>query len=809
MFTNHIKLAFRNLRRNKVFSFINITGLAMGIAAFLLLLEYISLEQSVNKFHANLPSMYRLINESPDGKTWPEVEPGWAMQARQRYPEIKEYCRFEEGIAQGIVTKNDNSNTSYRESGIGYADGNFFNLFSFSLLNGNATDLEKPNTVYLSASTVKKYFGKENAIGKTLVLNNQFGKAVYTVSGVYEDMKENSDIRYDMVFSLETLKDPANLNSNDWAAPDNLNSQYINTFFLLNKNSDVAALEKKLNTLRDELKKDKDGVRFRLQAFSNVHLGTSLGDSYPTTGNLKYIYVLGGISLLILVIAWFNYVNLSTANSFKRAGEVGVRKVIGASRSNLVLQFMGESLLINLLGFLFAIVLILLLQPLFNKLVDKPLSLQTITSSTLWIYGLLLLMLGSIFSGGYTAFVLSGFKPLDILKGKVSKTSKGIFLRRSLVVSQFVISIALIIATLTIFGQLRFMQNKNLGLNTSELLVLRGPEVGKDSTYKNRKEAFINTLASKSFVQDYCVSGSVPGNFYSFVTGGFTQPASKKGDELKNYSFAIISDRFLKTYGIPLVAGRNFTAQECAVEWNDNSKVLMNEQAIRQLGFKNPEEALHVNVQWDERPLQIIGVVKDYHHLGVQHAIDPVIFYPQNTSSYYTVRLSPGNTPEKIASLEKAYKESFAGNPFEYFFEDEKYDKLYASEKQYGHIFTTASIWAIFIACLGLFGLASFTVESRVKEIGVRKVLGAGVGSIVTLLSKDLLRLVLIAFIIASPIAWYFMHKWLQDFAYHINVGWWSFLLAGSIAILIALATVGFRAMKAALANPVKSLRTE
>jgi len=809
MFNNHIKLAFRSLRRNKVFSIINITGLAMGIAAFLLLLQYISLEQSVNKFHAKLPSMYRLINESPDGKTWPEVEPGWAMQAKQRYPEIKEYCRFEEGIAQGIVTTNDNTNTSYRESGIGYADGNFFDVFSFSILNGKASELAKPNTVFISATTSKKYFGKDNAIGKTLVLNNQFGKTVYNVSGVYEDMKENSDIRYDMLFSLETLKTPANLNSNDWAAPDNLNSQYINTFFVLNKNTDVASLEKKLNSLRDELKKDKDGVSFRLQAFSNVHLGSSFSDTYPTTGNLKYIYVLGGISLLILVIAWFNYVNLSTANSFKRAGEVGVRKVIGASRTNLVFQFMGESLLINLLGFIVAIVLILLLQPLFNKLVDKSLSLETITSSTLWIYGLTLLLIGSIFSGGYTAFVLSGFKPLDILKGKISKTSKGILLRKSLVVSQFVISIALIIATLTIFSQLRYMQKKNLGINTSQLLVLRGPEVGKDSTYKNRKEAFLNDLASKSFVQDYCVSGSVPGNFYSFVTGGFTQPASKKGDELKNYSFAIISDRFLKTYGIPLIAGRNFTAQECAVEWNDNSKVLMNEQAIRQMGFKNPEDALHVNIQWDERPLQVIGIVKDYHHLGVQHAIDPVIFYPQNNSSYYSVRLTPGNTSEKIASLEKSYRSSFAGNPFEYFFEDEKYDKLYASEKQYGSIFTTASIWAIFIACLGLFGLASFTVESRVKEIGVRKVLGAGVGSIVTLLSKDLLRLVLIAFVIASPIAWYFMHHWLQDFAYHINVGWWSFLLAGSIAILIALATVGFRAMKAALANPVKSLRTE
>ena len=809
MIKNYIKIAFRNIFRNKVYAAINIIGLAMGIAAFLLLLEYISLEKSVNAFHKKLPNMYRLINEGKDGTTWPQVEPGWAAQASQRFPEIKEFCRFAEGTAQGIVAKKGNKQDTYRENNVGYAEGNFFEFFSFPLTAGNASSLAKTNTVFISETVARKYFGKQEAIGQLLTLYNQFGTTDYTVEGIYKDMGDNSDIRYDMVFSLETLKSTANLNGNSWAALDNLQSQYINTYFIVNSGTNATALENKLSKLRDELKTDKDGTRFRLQAFSNVHLGRSLNDPYLTTGDLKYIYMLGGIAFLILLIAWFNYVNLSTANSFKRANEVGVRKVIGASRSNLVTQFMSESFFINLLGFGFAIILILLIQPLFNKLIGKELSLQTIGASHIWMYALGLVAIGSLLSGAYTAFSLSKFNPVETLKGKISKTSKGIFLRKSLVVSQFVISIVLIIATILIYSQLNYMQHQKLGINTNQLLVLQGPEIGKDSTYKNRRTAFWNEIAQQSFVKDYCVTGSVPGGSYNFTTNGFTQPASKKGDELKTYNFAIVGDRFFNAYGIQMATGRVFTADECQVEWDDNSKVIMNETAIRQLGFTDPEQALRTKIQWDERALEIVGVVKDYHHNSLQRAIEPIIFYPQNNNTYFTIKLTADNMQDKIARLEKLYKQHFPGNPFEYSFIDENYYKSYLAERQYGNIFSTASIWAIFIACLGLFGLTTFTVESRIKEIGVRKVLGASVQSIVALLSKDFLLLVFIAFIIASPIAWYFMDKWLQDFAYRINIGAWVFILAGGLALFIALLTVIFQAVKAAIANPVNSLRSE
>ncbi|TWI79351.1 putative ABC transport system permease protein [Lacibacter cauensis] len=808
MLRNYFKIAFRNLWRNKLYSFINIAGLAMGIAAFILILQYVSFEKSVNGFHRNIATTYRLLNENPKGETWPQVEPGWAQKAKERFPEIKAYCRFEEGVGQGIVRRTTENAEPFRETNVGYAEGNFFEFFSFNLLEGNAAAFKKPNVVFLSKAAVKKYFGKDEPIGQSLILYNQFGKATYTVNGVYE-IPVNSDIRYDMVFSLETLSNPANLNDNDWAQLDNLSSQYINTYFQINETADYKKLEQKLNTLRNELKKDKDGLVFRLQPFANVHLPASFSDNYQTTGNLKYVYILSIIAILILVIAWFNYINLSTANALKRANEVGVRKVVGASRGSLVLQFLGESVLVNMISFGLALLIVQLLQPLFNTIIEKELAFTSLLSTPAWVAGLGLLIVGSLLSGAYTAYSLSGFNPVETLKGKLVKTNKAVVLRKSLVVFQFSISIGLLLVTAFIYRQLNYMQHKSLGVNTDQLLVIRGPQVDKDSTYKQRRTAFINALAQQSFVKDYSLSGSVPGNGYNFATSGFSQPGSRKGDELKSFSFALIDDRYLNTYEIGLKAGRTFTQPETMVEWNDNDKVLMNEKAIEELGFKSAEEALNTKVQWDERKLQVIGVVKNYHHVGLQKAIDPIIFYPQSNSAYFTVRLQTDRIKDNVAQMETLFKSYFRNNPFEYFFADENFNKQYISEQQYSKLFTTASVWAIVIACLGLFALATYTVEARTKEIGVRKVLGANVFTIARLLSKDFLQLVFIAFVIAVPVVWYTMYRWLENFAYKVQLSWWVFAAAGIVAIGIALLTISFQAMKAAFANPVKSLRTE
>jgi putative ABC transport system permease protein len=553
---------------------------------------------------------------------------------------------------------------------------------------------------------------------------------------------------------------------------------------------------------------EKDAIIFRLQPASEIHLARAGNDDLQHTGNTRYVLMLIGIAFLILLIAWFNYVNLSTANAIKRANEVGVRKVIGATRSNLMGLFMTESVLVNLLAFAAGIILVFLLQPLFNDLIGKNLHFTSLFLDPIWVMGLSTIVLGSIASGIYTALSLSGFKPIQTLKGKITKTSGGVLLRKSLVVVQFSISVVLIISTILVYQQLRYMQKENLGFSASQLLMIPAPDMGIDSTYRQRREAYLNEVAGQSFVQDYCTSGSGPGRGFNFATEGFTSPQSKPGTETKSFSFAIIGERYLPVFNISLKSGRNFTPAETRVEWNANDKILINEKAAKALGFENAGEALSTKIKWDERYLQVVGVVKDYHHEGLQKTIVPMIFYPSQVNDL-TVKLTADNIGVKVATLEKIYKKYFTGNPFEYFFVDEFFNRQYKSEMQFGKIFTSASLLAILIACMGLFGLSLFTVESRTKEIGIRKTLGASVTSIASLLSKDFIKLVFVSIVVASPFAYYFMHNWLQDFAYKINIGWWVFVGAGVLVTTIALLTVSVQAIKAAVANPINSLRTE
>jgi putative ABC transport system permease protein len=807
MWSNNLKIAWRNITRRRLYSVVNISGMALGITAFALILQYVSLEHSVNRFHTKLPQLYRVLCQNPDGKSWPQVEPGWGVKAKEMFSEIQDFCRFAEEIGQGIV-RNEAENLSFREQNICYGDGSFFGMFSFTLLQGNAAALYQPNVVFISKSYAAKYFGAENPIEKPLVLFNQFGKHYYAVGGVYEDMGENSDIRFDMVFAFETLNNIANLNGNDWAALNNLDAQFSSMFLLLKEGVDVAALEQKLNVMRRNLQPEKDAVSFRLQAFGETHLATNFSDNLHHTGNIRYVYMMTGIGLLIMLIAWFNYVNLNTVNALRRGKEVGVRKAVGAAQSTLIAQFLTETLLVNCLALAFALVLIAGLQPLFNDIIGKKLSLPVLLTTRTWLFGIGVLFVGSLLSGVFTAIVISGANPVETLRGKILKSANGLTLRQSLVITQFSISTILILFTVLVYSQLKHLQNKDLGINTEQLLVIRGPAIGRDNTYQLRKTAFGDELSAQSFVQDQCASGSVPGQGYNFATAGFTSPKSKPGDDEKSYNFSIIGHRFLDVYGLPLKTGRNFTAAECAVPWNDNSKILVNEKALASLGL-TLDEALTTKITWDERDLDIVGVVKDYHHTSLQKPIEPILFYPQNSSEYFTVRLAAADLPGSIAALEKIYAKHFDGNPFEYFFTDDNFQKAYLSEQQYSWLFASAALWAIFIACLGLFGLSAFMIESRTKEIGIRKVLGASVAGITGLLAKDFLKLVVIAIVIASPIAYYGMNQWLSDFAYRVDIQWWMFAAAGALALLIAFLTVGFQSVKAALANPVKSLRSE
>jgi putative ABC transport system permease protein len=806
MLQHYLLSAFRNLRRNPLFSIINILGLTIGITAFVFILEYVGLESGVNKFHADKHTIYRLLNQDVKGQIWPETEPVAGPLVQERFPEIEEYCRIENGVATGIV-QNAKKNVSFRESNIGYADGNMFTFFSFPLNAGNADALKEPNVVFLSETAVIKYFGKENPLEKNLTLHNQFGETNYQVKGVFAPM-EASDIQYDMVFSLETLANPANQNDNDWADPNKSTDQYLVTYFRFAPNVNVARFEKKLTTFRNEIAEEDDGVSFRLQPLKNMHLASSLNDDLPTFGNLRYVYILGGIALLIILIAWFNYINLSTAGTIKRSKEIGVRKAIGASQNSVLIQFMVQTLLIIVIAFGLAYGLVILLQPYFNALIDKNASLSNVLSNSLWLYGAVVLLIGTLVSGLFAAGIMARFETVATLKGQIKSGKSGVILRKSLVVTQFSFSIMLILITVVIYTQLRFMLTQDVGFDNDRMLTIAGPSVYGDNLSASRS-AFEQEVTRLNFVEKSAASGSIPGRYYNFRTSGFTHAGSKPKDGLKSYAFIITGENYLPTYGIPLKAGRNFTAAETRVEWNDNNKVIINETALREMNFRDEQDALLNGITWDERHLDIIGVMKDYHHQNLQNALDPIIMYPQNNRSFYTLKLGKGDLAPMISSVEKLYTTYFPGNPFDYSFVAENFEQSYAAQRQYCNLFSTASFLAIFIACLGLFGLATHTVETRTKEISVRKVLGASVFSVVRLLSVDFLKLIVIAAVISLPIAAYFSMEWLQDFAYRIDLQWWMFIAAVAVTLLIALLTVGFQSIKGALANPAKNLKSE
>lgn len=457
MIQSYLKIAFRNLRKNRVFSLVNIAGLGLGIAAFLLILQYVGYERSVNTFHKNLPTLYRMMGQNRDGDFYTQMAPAMAPLIKKEFPEVRDFCRVGEQSAHGVVTLSTTKGTrptlSFREDKIAYADGSFFRLFSFPLVQGSAaTALTEPNTVALSASKARTYFGNAKPEGRTLTLNNQFGRTLYTITAVYADMPKNSDLSFDAVFSLQTLANPANLNGNGWARLDGFDGTYLTTFLQLAERADYQALEAKL----DELKKKRtprDESRFLLQPATNMHLAASLSDPYQTSGSLKFVYLLSGIAGLILVIAWFNYINLSTAGALKRAKEVGVRKVVGAGRSQLIGQFLGESLLLNLVGFGVAFGLVKLMQEMFNEFIQKELSLSVLLTGGYWFVGLAMLLGGALASGSYVAFAMTSFQPVQTLKGTF-RTGRGGWLRKTLVVTQFGASVALVVATLVLYRQL-------------------------------------------------------------------------------------------------------------------------------------------------------------------------------------------------------------------------------------------------------------------------------------------------------------------------------------------------------------------
>jgi len=806
MLRNDLFLTFRRLRKNKLFSGINLFGLAFGLAVFMLILQYVAYEWSFNRMFGEGDRLVRVFFEAPDGHAEDYLPPAFGPAALNEAPAVQAMTRFCPYLGNGVftVTGTEGSEQAFRQEGVVFVDGDFLALFDRPLLAG-AGDLSQPLTMALPASTAKKYFGATDVVGRTVRVTNQFGDLTYTVTGVFEDLPANTDLQAEVLLAMQTLASAEYRNGNDWAAPSGWNNGFLNTYLLLETPAQLPAAEAQLTVLATRNNPGEE-LAMRLQPVNDMHLGGA--SNLPTFGNRAFVLFLLLAAVLILAIAWVNYVNLSTAQALRRAREISVRKVVGARRGQLVRQHLTETLLVVVMAFGLALLLVELLQASFNRMIGLELSLALLNRPLIWAGGLALIALTTLVAGAYVAFSLTRFRPVEALRGSFLRSGEGLRVRQALVVGQFVISIAFIAATFVMFRQLDFLRHRDLGVRLDRRLAVRGPAIVGEEPGRQAR-VFRDGLEQLPFLDHYSGSGGIPGTGYNFTADHIVGPDPQPGDEDTGYRMLMIDERYLETYAIDLVAGQNFPVREAEKGW-DSDEVLINEAAAQALGFSSPAAAVGQYADWIGNPKrEIIGVVRDYNHQSLHSAVDPIIFLPALNNNYFTLVLGPGVPGDYLMQLERLYRQAFPGNPFEYFFADEEFDRYYQAEQRMGWIFTAASLLAVFISCLGLFGLAVFSAEQRVKEVGIRKVLGAGVADIVALLSGSFLRPVLIATFLATPLAWYGMHRWLENFAYRTELSWWIFAAAGALALLIASATVSVQSLRVAMANPVESLRRE
>jgi putative ABC transport system permease protein len=798
MFKNYFKTAFRNFWKNKTASAINIFGLTIGLTCCLLIALYIQHELSYDKFQTNGDRIARVIMEYKfDGSSASQKGNYTSVRVasvfKRTFPEVESAVKMTE--YSRVIHY---GNKLIDEKNFMYADSTFFNIFSFKLLQGNIhSALSSSYDVVLTKSTAKKYFGNENPIGKTLQVDNDSN--LYRVTGIMQDCPTNSQIQCDFVASFSSLGITPDYEDTYWDA------NY--TTYLLLKNKDaINSFQAKLPAF---MKKEMEGkgatVNFYLEPFASIHLHSDY-DSFVPNNNIEYIYILAAVALLILIIACFTYINLSTARSLERAKEVGIRKVIGAGKKQLFIQFLGESAIICIAAVVFSLIIADLLLPAFNQLTNEQLQASALFSFLFISFSFLVAIIVSVLAGIYPALILTGFQPVKVLKGSFKNTTSGQTLRKSLIVFQFAISVFLIVCTFIVQQQLHFIQHVKLGYDRDHVIVL--PLDDKmNSNLAVIKEQFKQNpdVLSVSACSNTPVQG---GGGYSMRSAAM--PENEQMAVMANH----VDEDYVNTVGLQIVAGRNFNAQDMKdVSSDDFQKhfyhFILNESAAKQLGWTSQEAIGKKMFLGDDRTGIVAGVVKDFHFESLHTPIKPFILFPETWKRELLVKVSGQHLQQTISSLQTKWKTLVPYRPFEFHFLDEDYNKLYSSEITLGTVMNLFAGIAIVLACLGLFGLSAYTAQQRFKEIGVRKVLGASVSNLVLLLSKDFIKLVVIAFILASPIAWYAMNNWLNDFAYRINISAWIFIGTGAVAVIIALATISFQAIKAAIANPVKSLRTE
>ncbi len=801
MLKNYFKTAFRNLIKHKVFSLVNIFGLALGIAACLLILQHVRFERSYDNFHQKGDRIYRVQqNRYEEGKLstqWAAGAAGIGPAVQAEVPEVEAYAKLNK--RGGVLSY---KNEKFREEKVYAATEGFLTMFSYPVIKGKAAGaLAEPNTAVLTESAARKYFGTEDPVGKTITRN---GEEDYKVTAVVADMPVNTHLKFDVLLSFITY---IKLTSSD--ADVGFNWDGFFTYLLLKPGVDVKAVEEKITKVAAK-KNDPEGtskyktIDLTLQPLKDIHLTSNYMMEAEVNGNGKSVSFLLLIAIFIIVIAWINYINLSTARALERAKEVGVRKVMGSYRGQLIRQFLFESFVINFLAVVLAFILVIVSLPLFNSITGKAVSFSLLTDSGFWIALISIFIGGTFLSGLYPAFVLSSFRPIEVLKGKLTRTRHGNALRQALVIFQFAASVALVVGTYSVYRQLKFMEDQELGVQIDQTLVLRGPEV-TDSTYADKLQAFKTEMLRMPGVQKMTASSDVPGNKVGWNAGGISLVGS---DKTNQYRILGVDNDFTEAYGLKVIKGRTFSKQFAS----DSMAVLFNEAAVASLGFASPEEALNKQINFWGDVFTIIGVVANHHQESLREKYDSYIYRLDfRNNNFFSLKVGAGvqNWESLIQTAEQKWEQFFPGNPFEYFFLDEHFGAQYKADRQFGRTFGLFAVLAIIVACLGLFGLVSFVTTQRTKEIGIRKISGAGVSNILLLLTKDFIKPILIAFAIAAPVTYYLLQQWLQDYAFKITISPWMFILPALVILILALVTISTQTIKVASANPVKSLRTE
>jgi putative ABC transport system permease protein len=813
MIKNYFKIALRNLWKNKGYSTINIFGLALGLATCLLITLYIADELSYDRFYKNADRIYRINSDVQFGAGklhMTQTSDMMGQALKKDYPQVESYARIYTNNGSRLIKK---GNEFIDEPKVANADSSFFEVFALPVIDGDTKRaLDEPNTVVVTESAAKKYFGAANVVGKTVDIKNGERIESYKITAVIKDFQHNSHFNFQFLFSMKNA-------DYEWGQ---YTSHNFHTYLLLKPGTDYKIFQKNFYTYidkyvlpyvqrfmkissMDEFRKSGNTLEYSLFPLTKIHLYSDYSYELSPSGNIQYVYIFAAVALFILLLACINFMNLSTARSASRGKEVGIRKVLGTERKTLVAQFLVESTVTACISLIIAIGIAYLVLPLFNTVAAKSLSIGYLANMKILPFLLLLPLLVGVLAGSYPAFFLSNFKPIVVLKGNANTGFKKSNLRNVLVVFQFTTSIMLMIATIIVYRQLHFIQTAKIGFNKEQVLVI-------DGTYAldKNEEVFKNEVLGIKGVSSGTISGFLPVSNSYRSDNTFSKEAVMGTDNSIDMQVWRIDYDYLQTMGMDIVKGRNFSKGF----GTDTSALLISETTAGLLGYSDPVgKTIYQpsNMPGDNSmvPVQIIGVVKDFHFESLRQEIGPLCMRLRNNSGSASFKIATTNASDLIKNIESKWKTLAPALPFSYRFLSDSFDEMYRSEQRAGTVAMVFAVLAVLIACLGLFGLVTFMAEQRTKEIGVRRVLGASVSNVVTLLSKDFLLLVVIACVFAFPVAWWAMHKWLQDFAYRIHIGWWVFAAAGIAAVFIALLTVSSQSIKAALANPVKSLRNE